>query len=265
MRWIALAILALAVIPVAARQQPDLSAREIRQALLDELQPVTLKNCTLKRYGGANDGGYLMCENLVAGVESAYSYGIATEDNWGCQLSRQFGVPIHQYDCFTEHRPTCNGGRFVFHDECIGDKTETVKARPFDSLTNQITKNGDSAKRLIVKMDVEAAEWDALGATPDAVLSRIDQMPMEFHGVDERRFLAIVQKLKRTFYVVNLHFNNHACSTATEPFPAWAYQVLFVNKRIGVLGAPAPGSPPAAALNAPDNATVPDCQLSPDR
>ncbi len=84
----------------------------VPEAIYEELQPVALKNCTLKRFGSRNDGGYLMCENLVDGVRSAYSYGIDTEDNWGCDVSREYKVPVHQYDCFTEHRPTCDGGTF---------------------------------------------------------------------------------------------------------------------------------------------------------
>jgi len=244
-----------------ARQISPADQRQIRRALLEELRPVTLKNCTLKRFGSANDGGYLMCENLIAGLASAYSYGIATEDNWGCEVSRKFAVPVHQYDCFTPHRPTCDGGRPVFHDECIGPKTESVDSRPFDTLTNQISKNGDRNKRLIVKMDVEGAEWDSLLATPDAVLDRIDQMPMELHGVNESRFLELVRKLKRTFYLVSLHFNNHACSADADPLPAWAYQVLFVNKKLGVPDPSLPARVPGSATDAPDNPAVPDCQL----
>ena len=70
-------------------------------------------------------------------------------------------------------------------------------------------------------------------ATPDRVLDRMDQLAMEIHGADER-FLALVRKLKRTFHLVHLHYNNQACSPRYRPLPAWAYQVLFVNKRIGV-------------------------------
>jgi hypothetical protein len=33
------------------------AARRLREAILAELQPVALKNCTLKRFGSANDGG----------------------------------------------------------------------------------------------------------------------------------------------------------------------------------------------------------------
>jgi hypothetical protein len=232
----------------------------VRQALLEELQPVTLKNCRLRRFGGPNDGGYLMCENLIRGAESAYSYGIAGEDNWGCDLSKKFGVPVHQYDCFDTSEPVCEAGRFIFHAECIGAETATIESRPFDTLPNQISKNGDAGKRLIVKMDVEGAEWESLLATPDSVLNRIEQLPMELHGTDDPRFLELVRKLKLTFHLVHIHFNNHACNPAVKPFPASAFQVLWVNKRIGIrdVFAPRPKLPNPA--DAPDNPANPDCQ-----
>ena len=44
-----------------------------RQALLEELQPVALANCELKRFGEPYDGGYLLCANLLKEVQSAYS------------------------------------------------------------------------------------------------------------------------------------------------------------------------------------------------
>jgi hypothetical protein len=141
---------ALALFPT-----PETQTRSVREALLDELRTVTLKNCTLKRYGSAYDGGYLMCENLIDGVQAAYSYGIDTEDNWGCDVSRQFNVVVHQYDCFTPHRPTCEGGKFVFHDECVGASAERVDGQPFDTFASQIARNGDAGKSLLVKIDIE--------------------------------------------------------------------------------------------------------------
>ena len=260
--WGGPVILGLTAIAVGAWQLPGGKAeRQIRQALLKELRPVSLKNCSLRRFGSTYDGGYLMCENLIDGLEAAYSYGVGPNDEWGCDVSARYRVPVHQNDCFDPTRPVCERGDFVFHDECIGDRRQNVESRLFDTLANQISRNGDSGKRLIVKIDVEGAEWDALMATSDAVLERIDQLPMELHGSHERRFLQVVQKLKRTFYVVNLHFNNYSCSTETAPFPSRAYQVLLVNKRIGVLDRAA-GTPSASALNAPDDPQMPDCQLN---
>src|SRR5262249_2734924 len=143
----------------------------------------------------------------------------------------------------------------------IGPKAESIDGRPFDTLAGQIFKNGDRGKRLIVKMDIEAAEWDSLLATPDAVLDRIDQLPIELHGVNEPRFLALVRKLKRTFYPVTLPFNNFACASDLAPLPAWAYQVLFVNKRLADVDPSRRGPVPGSAPYAPDNVGGGDCQL----
>lgn len=250
------AVMALAAFPLH-RGTP--TARQIRQRLLLELQPVVLQNCTLERVGSVYDGGYLMCSNLLGRVQSAYSYGIGPSDDWGCAISLRHGVAVHQYDCFHPPQVSCNGGQAVFHDECIGPRREVIESRVFDTLTDQIFKNGDAGKTLVVKMDVEGAELESLLATPDRVLERMDQLAMEIHGADER-FLRLVRKLKRTFHLVHLHYNNQACSQRYRPLPAWAYQVLFVNKRMGVRDPTRPAPTLPNALDAPDYSLGRDCQ-----
>jgi hypothetical protein len=152
---IALAGAAAVVIGDVARHA---AGRKLRAAILAELQPVALKNCTFKRFGNANDGGYLMCENLVEPLDAAYSYGVGTNDDWGCEVSRRYHVPVHEYDCFDPARPICDGGTFLFHNECVGDRTGYRGSRFFDALENQIRRNGDTGRRPIIKMDIEGAE-----------------------------------------------------------------------------------------------------------
>jgi hypothetical protein len=261
--WIFVALLLATGVAVGLTLKPPkpapMSERGIRRALLNELQPVTLKNCTLERFGGPFDGGYLMCGNLLENVRSAYSYGIGTDDNWGCQISRRLSVPVHEYDCFNPLQPPCSDGRPIFHNECIAPQAATIESRAFDTLSNQIQKNGDGGARLVVKIDVEGAEVDSLLATPARVLNRIEQLTMEVHGTDQK-YLDLIRKLKRTFHVVHLHFNNHVCGHLSAPLPASAYQVSFVNKRIGIIdpGAPKPKLP--HPLDAPDLPGVEDCQ-----
>ena len=84
--------------------------RQIRQALLEELRPVSLTNCTLRRFGSTYDGGYLMCENLIDGREAAYPYGVGPNDEWGCDVSTRYRMPVQQYDCFDPTRPVCKTG-----------------------------------------------------------------------------------------------------------------------------------------------------------
>jgi len=255
-----IAFAAAAAVLVGARVH-DAAGRELRETILAELQPVALKNCTLKRFGSANDGGYLMCQNLIEPIDAAYSYGIGPNDDWGCDVSRRYHVPVHQYDCFDPARPTCSGGAFVFHNECVGDRTGYRKSHLFDTLENQIRKNGDTSRHLIIKMDIEGGEWDSLFAAPDELLASIPQIAMEMHGFDNPKIVEVIRKLKRNFYLVNLHFNNWSCTSKASPLPAWAYQVLWVNKRIGIVDPTAPVPAPMSPLNAPDSATWPDCQL----
>lgn len=239
-------------------------AHAVREDLWRELKPVALQNCSIKRIGSRKDGGYLMCDNLIVGAQSAYSYGIDTEDNWGCEISTRDHIAVHQYDCFTPHRPTCPTGHAVFHDECVGAKTETSEGKPFDSIANQIKKNGDTGKRLLFKMDVEGAEWDSFDAVTDDALDQMDQLVMEMHGLDgqfsDPRTLRVVRRLKHRFWLVSVHFNNNICNDKNEPLPTPAFQVLFINKRLGILDpykAPRfPGTPPDEV----DDPAAPDCQ-----
>ena len=232
----------------------------VRQALFDELKPVTLRNCKMQRFGEANDGGYLLCGNLLDGVKAGYSYGISGYDGWGCDVSTRLNVPVHRYDCFDTRQPACVGDT-TFHAECIGPTSSIVDGRRFDTLERQIAASGHGSSRVVVKLDVEGAEWDALLGASGAVLKRIDQMAVEFHGVDEAKYVLAVQRLKEFFYVANLHINNHSCAPGLEPFPAWAYEVLFVAKRLAEVDPSAPRQP-FHPLDAPNTLALPDCQLT---
>jgi hypothetical protein len=249
--------------PAQAQITPQIARtpEQNRKDLFAELQPVGLANCELRRFGEPHDGGYLMCANLLASVQSGYSYGISGYDQWGCDISRRLAVPVHQYDCFDLRRPACPDGKTVFHAECVGPEPAAIEGRLFDTIENQFNKNGDgaSATRVVVKMDVEGAEWEAFLKVPDAVLERIDQLSVEFHGASDERYIAAVRKLKRFFYVANLHFNNYACQQWQAPLPSWAYEVLFVSKRLGVPDGSGTARRPHP-LDTPNNPNLKDCQ-----
>lgn len=232
----------------------------MRQKLADEVQPVNVTNCRLARFGEANDGGYVVCENLLADVKTGYSYGISGFDGWGCDISKKLGVTVHQYDCFDVHVPACPDGATVFHPECVGTTRAVEDGRPFDSMGGQFARNGDGSKHLVVKIDVEGAEWDAFDTAPDSLFERIDQLVVEFHHADRSwSHLRTIQRLKRFFVVAHLHYNNYSCDRTVKPLPAWAMEVLLVNRRLARTdGTPAPAGP--TSLDAPNNPDGPDCQ-----
>lgn len=253
-----LGMMALWVRPSVADAVP-MTERMIREALHAELQPIEIPNCQLERFGEPHDGGYLVCANLLGSVKAVYSYGISGYDKWGCDMARRLNVRTHQYDCFDLTRPQCAGGVTVFHAECIGPSRSTDEAgHVFDTFENQFARNGDGANHVVVKIDVEGAEWQTFLETPPAVFERIDQLIVEFHGVKREHYVTAVRRLKQFFVVGNLHMNNYACWGGLEPWPTWAYEVLFVNKRLAVAGKPR--AVPFHPLDAPNKAGVEDCQ-----
>ena len=270
--WIGTAVVVVAVTVglVAANQWRVATARQERRASADrnagvraqlfaEVQPVHVTNCELKRFGEPHDGGYPLCANLLADVKAGYSYGISGYDGWGCDVSRQLHVTVHEYDCFDVREPPCSGGTTVFHGECVGTTTSTQDGRPFDTLGNQFGRNGHAGMRLVMKIDVEGAEWDSFLSAPDSVFEQIDQLDVEFHHVEDPKYIDTLRRLKRFFYIAHVHYNNFSCDPALRPFPSWAFEVLLVNKRIAMTdGSPASARP--AGVDAANNPSWPDCQ-----
>jgi len=244
-----------------ARRVETSRTAEIRRELFAEIQPVHVTNCELKRFGEPHDGGYPLCANLLGAVTAGYSYGISGYDGWGCDVATQLRVTVHQYDCFDLREPSCPGGRTVFHGECIGTSATTEDGRPFDTLGNQFARNGHDAAPIVMKIDVEGAEWDSFLLAPERVLAHIDQLDVEFHHVDEAKYVAAMQRLKQFFYIAHVHYNNFSCDPALGPFPSWAFEVLLVNKRIAMTdGTPAP--PSDNVVDAANNPAWQDCQAA---
>ncbi len=67
-----------------------------------------------------------------------------------------------------------------------------------------------------------------------------------------------VRRLKQFFEVAHLHFDNASCMDGL-PFPTWAFEVLFVSKRLTIIDSSrkAGGRHP---LDAPNNPAFADCQ-----
>jgi hypothetical protein len=203
-----LGLLILAIALAGAALWQFQRAKQVRQELFLAFTPVALANCTLQRFGDANDGGYLLCGNLLKQAQAAYSYGINATDEWGCQVSRQLGIGVHQYDCFNTIEPPCAGGDMHFNAACVGPEPATIDGRVFDTMLRQVAKNGDAGKRLVVKMDVEGSEWASLRDAPDSLLNDVNQLVVEFHEVEDPRFIETVRRLTRLFYIAHVHQNN---------------------------------------------------------
>ena len=67
-----------------------------------------------------------------------------------------------------------------------GSKNGSLTAEALSLAGNQtfnLKENEDDGKQLLLKMDVEGAEWDTLLQTPDSVLKLFNQIAIEVHGL----------------------------------------------------------------------------------
>jgi hypothetical protein len=56
---------------------------------------------------------------------------------------------VPAYDCFDTTQPTCQSGRTIFHDECVGGRAEVRDGRIFDTIANQLVKNSAASAYLM--------------------------------------------------------------------------------------------------------------------
>ena len=157
------------------------------------------------------DGGYIMVDDFnAAGV--AYSFGIGDDVSWDMDMAAR-GYEIFMYDPTIDSLPQ-NHERFLFFKE--GILGITVKEKSMDTLENFIRRNGHERRdKMILKMDVEGAEWSFLSTVTAETLSQFDQLLFEFHDMIRPKdqsvmnaTLACIKKITRTHSLVHLHGNN---------------------------------------------------------
>lgn len=196
----------------ASSLEPGKTTREFLQTL-----HLCAKCNNLARFGEPNDGGYVMCtDGLDTGLKAAYSYGVNGFDGWGMQVASQYHIPVNEYDCKHPLRPVpCAGCNVTFHDECILNADGMPKPA-FKTLATQLAESGCGAaaeRSLLLKIDVEAAEWSVFAEEPPENLRKFREIVVEYHYLSQQDkhplYLQAVKKVQMAgFAVAHLHGNN---------------------------------------------------------
>lgn len=193
----------------------DLTPTATHMALntLRMLRPRKLVGSGKIRLGRLFDGGYVMVDRFE-GIEAAYSLGINDDVSWDLDVAAQ-GIPCFQYDPTIEALPQQHP-LFNWKPVWIGGDVDAAANR--ESLESLIVQNGhDRSRDLLLKCDIEGAEWALLQRTPSRVLRQFRQMVFEFHDLGmlcdpqhgnnvRNAFL----NLTASHHVVHVHANNFA-------------------------------------------------------
>lgn len=161
------------------------------------------------RIGRKHDGGYIMADDFK-GKRIAYSVGIADDVSWDADMAAR-GFDVYMYDHTIEGLPKEDKH---FHFCKIGLGNESNNKNPaLKTLDQLIAENGHSEERhMILKIDIEGAEWDVLCDLKEETLRQFSQIIFEFHDLirpeKEKLICTAMEKLNRTHQLVHLHANN---------------------------------------------------------
>lgn len=159
------------------------------------------------RIGKRADGGYIMLDDFD-GIEACYSFGIGTEVSWEEDMATR-GIDVYCYDHTIGHMPGNNEKLHFFRNGIAGaDSRDGI----LKTMGTFLRENKNRTDNLILKMDVEGAEWEFLQEVEKSVLSRFKQMTFELHNLTDekqsREIFGCLNKLKETHQPVWIHGNN---------------------------------------------------------
>ena len=202
------------------------------QNLKDLLKVKKVKNCELIRVGlNGADGGYVMLKSFKDdGI--AYSFGINNDVTWD-NIMAEIGYKIYQYDHTINALPY---ERKEFHFFKEGISGIDYEDKPLKTLEYYLKRNNHlKNKNMILKMDVEGAEWDFLETVDINILKNFDQIVFEMHNIvrpnDSKRILPLLKKINETHNLIHIHGNNcgYQLKIGNTIFPD-VIETTYVNK-----------------------------------
>lgn len=175
------------------------------QKLKKQLSCKNVKDKNYVRIGGERgDGGYIMVDDFNPQMH-AYSVGIGDNVTWDMELAHK-GIKVFMYDHTIYHLPQVHNN-FTFQRVGVGTGKQCM---PLEDI---LRENGDLDNRnLILKMDIEGAEWNVLDSIPSELLNNFIQISLELHDIcnleRKEQILKILYKLGLTHQAVWVHGNN---------------------------------------------------------
>jgi hypothetical protein len=166
----------------------------------------------IDRYGGGGDGSYILPTDIVNKESFLVSGGLGDNNNFEIQLAR-LGIKGFQIDNSIT-KPPKNHKNLNFVSKTLGalDDKESISLK---TLINNVSIN----KAVIVKLDIEGGEIEALRSLPMNILQKITCLSMELHSIssllDNNKILEMLKHLNLSgFRSIYLQANN-GCLTYT--------------------------------------------------
>lgn len=208
-------------------------------------------NEPLIHLGNKGDGGYVLPRSALS-CEVLYSYGIGDNISFETDWEKNTGRKSYLYD-MTVDSPVLLPNMKFFKEGISGQKQLTT-----DNFLNHLVVNQDAATNILLKIDVEGAEYDWIAHTDMAVLAaRVYCLTIEFHWIGgyKQQFVAAIEKLQESFDIVHLHGNNYNGLVEGAPDVP---EMTFTRKTANLIVAPCKYCYPLKDIDYPNNFRHPD-------
>jgi hypothetical protein len=167
----------------------------------------------LTRIGGPNDGGYVMYR--PKNKTTAISLGVGPNVSWD-QNMVSLGHSVQMFDP-TIRRPPKKVAGARFHRIGVVGNLQDQPELDLRSLAELRMFCKSSDKDIVMKIDVEGAEWFAFASAATSELENYEQILVEFHDLSEisndTKFEVMrkaIANLCETHFAVHLHANNYS-------------------------------------------------------
>lgn len=241
---------------------PETEADERAYRAAQLVRPFTV-GASLVRIGDVGDGGYVMAEPLTA--SHAISIGVGPNVSWDLDVAQR-GIAVAMFDPTVDGPPSAVPGA-TFHAIGLGTPTQARSLGMELAELDRIIELADAhGRETLLKIDVEGAEWDALGSVGD--FSAFGQIALEMHEFsrlarlpDAENVLAVLEAVHRTHLPVHVHGNNEEPAVRFGRF--WlpdALEVSYLHRDLATHAAPA--AMLDTTLDAPSNARYADIDVS---
>jgi hypothetical protein len=143
--------------------------------------------------GKKGDGSYVLLEDFNE-IKIAYSFGISNNIDFDSELSK-LDIDIYMYDHTIRSLPYNNN---KFHWKKIGIRGKNKRHPNLKTLEELIIENGHTQQyNMLLKLDVENAEWEALHDLSDSILIQFKYIIIEFHFENENKTQLYYEVLKK--------------------------------------------------------------------
>lgn len=163
------------------------------------------------RIGPKTDGGYILLDDLSP-EQTVISYGISTEYKFEEEMAKR-GHNVYMFD-HTIPSIDAISEKMKFYPEGVAGVSDPVNS--LYSIEDHLAKCNIHGNNLILKMDVEGAELDAIGMASPAVLQRFDQIALEIHGLSNlnddvfrEKVCVMLRRINNLFTLFHVHANNY--------------------------------------------------------